>query len=100
MANSQKYSIVGKDNEVVEQICKIDVTTTSVANTVPCAVLTFNRAYTAAPSVTGINAPRASTVANAIATATAICVWVRGLSDAVLADGTLQVTATVQGRLA
>jgi hypothetical protein len=100
MTNSQKYSIVGKDNEVVNQICKIDVLTTTVANTVPCAVLTFNRGYTAVPSVVGINAPRASTIANAIATSVGICVWVRGLSDALLADGTLQVTAVVEGRLA
>ena len=99
MTNSQKYSIVGKDNEVVRQICKIDVTTTTVVNTVPCAALTFNRGYTDVPEIVGINAPRNSSIANAIATSVAICVWVRGLSDAPLADGTLQITAVVEGRL-
>ena len=100
MTNSQKYSIVGKDNEVVNQICKIDVITTTVANTVPCAILTFNRGYTGVPSVVGQNAPRASTILNVIPTSINVCVWVRGLSDAPLADGTLQVTAVLEGRLA
>ena len=99
MTNSQLYSIVGKDNEVVKQICKIDVTTTSVTNTVPCAPLTFNRGYAAIPSIVGVNAPRASAIANAIATSVGLCVWVRGLSDAALGDETLQVTVCVEGRL-
>ena len=100
MTNSQLYSIVGKDNEVVQQICKIDILTTTVANTNPCAALTFDRAYTVAPSVVGINAPRAGAFANAVPSTTGVTAWVRGLSDSLLADGTLQVTVTLEGRLA
>jgi hypothetical protein len=100
MANSQLYSIEGKENAVIRQICKVDVTTTTVANTGFSAYLAFSRAYAVAPSVTGINAPRAGAIATCSVTTTGITVYVRGLSDAVLADGTLQVTATVEGRLA
>ena len=100
MTSFQKYSIEGKDSEIVRLIVGVDILTTTVANTVPCAALTFNRAFTAAPYVVGINSPRASTIANAITTTTGITVWVRGLSDGLMADGTLQVTATLEGRLA
>jgi hypothetical protein len=100
MANSQLYSIEGKENAVIRQICKVDVTTTTVANDEFSAYLAFSRAYAVAPSVTGINAPRAGAIAGAEVSTTGITVHVRGLSDAVLADGTLQVTATVEGRLA
>jgi hypothetical protein len=101
MTSSQLYSIEGKENAVIRQICKVDVTTTSVANTGFSAYLAFNRAYAVAPSLQGApNAPRAGAIANASVTTTGITVYVRGLSDAPLADGTLQVTATVEGRLA
>ena len=100
MANSQLYSITGKDNQIVRQILKVDVTTTTVANAAFSARLNFDRAYAAAPSVVGINAPRAGAIPNATSETTGITVHVRGLSDAPLADGTLQVTVDIEGRLA
>ncbi len=100
MTSSQTYSIEGKDAEVVRLIVKLDLTATSVANTVVSGATTFNRAFSAAPTVIGTNAPKDSAISNAIVTATAISIYVRGLSDAKLNDGTLQVTATVEGRLA
>lgn len=99
MTDSQKYSVVGKDNSVVEQIVTVDITTTTVANTVPCAAVTFDRSYSAVPYVKSAHAPRASSVANAIATSVGLTAWVRGFSDAKLADGTLEVTVVVEGRL-
>ncbi len=100
MTSSQIYSIEGKDSEVVRLIVKLDLTAVSTANTVISAATTFNRAFAAAPAVYGTNAPRASAISSAIVTTTAISIYVRGLSDALLADGTLQVTATLEGRLA
>lgn len=100
MTSSQIYSIEGKDSEVVRLIIKLDFTTVNTANIVVSGATTFNRAFAAAPTIIGTNAPRESAISNAIATATAISIYVRGLSDALLANGTLQVTATVEGRLA
>lgn len=99
MTSSQIYSIEGKDAEIVRLIVKLDLTAVSTANTVVSGATTFNRAFSAAPTVIGTNAPAASTISNAITTATAISIYVRGLSDALMTDGTLQVTATVEGRL-
>ena len=100
MTSFQKYSIEGKDAEIVRLVCGIDILTTTVANTVPCASLTFNRAFTAAPYVIGSNSTRPSTFVNAAPTTTQVTAWVRGLSDALMADATLQVTVTLEGRLA
>jgi hypothetical protein len=100
MTSSQIYSIEGKDSEVVRLIIKLDLTTVTTANIVVSGATTFNRAFTAAPTVIGTNSPRESSISNAITTATAISLYVRGLSDAPLAAATLQVTATVEGRLA
>jgi hypothetical protein len=100
MTSSQIYSINGKDAEVVKLYVSLDLTAVSTANTVVSGFTAFNRAFSAAPVVEGVTAPRASSIANAIATTTGISIYVRGLSDAALADGTLTVTATLEGRLA
>ena len=100
MTSSQIYSIEGKDSEVVRLIVKLDLTAVSTANTVISGMTVFNRAFSATPVVNGINSPNASSIANAIVSTTGICIYVRGLSDALLTDGTLQVTATLEGRLA
>ena len=102
MATTQTYSIEGKDSEVVRLIVSMDLTMVNTANTVVSDMTTFNRAFaTGSPVVIGVNAPRASAIANAIATTTNISVYVRGLSDATLANGgTLAVTACLEGRLA
>jgi hypothetical protein len=101
MTTTYTYSIEGKDSEIVRAIVSMDLTMVGTANTVVSDVTTFPRAFSAAPVVIGTNAPRPSSISNAIATTTAICVYVRGLSDATLANsGTLAVTACIEGRLA
>lgn len=101
MTTTYTYSIEGKDSEIVRAIVSMDLTMVNTANTVVSDVTTFPRAFSAAPKVIGVNAPRPSSIANAIATTTAISVYVRGLSDATLADGgLLAVTACLEGRLA
>lgn len=102
MTTTQIYSIVGKDSEVVNLIVSMDLTMTNTANIVVSDVTTFNRAFaTGSPVVIGVNAPRPSSIANAIATTTGISIYVRGLSDALLASsGTLAVVACLEGRLA
>ncbi len=102
MTTTQKYSIEGKDSEVIRLIVSMDLTMVNTSNTVVSDVTTFNRAFaTGDPVVTGVNAPRPSSIANAIVTTTAISVYVRGLSDATLANGgLLAVTACMEGRLA
>lgn len=100
MADSQLYSIQGKENSVIRQIIKIDVTTTTVVNTSFSDSITFGRAYSAIPTVLGSNAPRPGAIVNVVPSTTGLSVHVRGLSDAPLADGTLVVTATIEGRLA
>lgn len=101
MTNTYTYSIEGKDSEVVRAIVSMDMTMVNTANTVVSDVTTFPRAFSAAPVIIGAHAPRPSAIANAIATTTAISIYVRGLSDATLANGgTLAVTACIEGRLA
>ena len=101
MTTTQIYSILEKDSEVVKLLISMDLTMVNTSNTVVSDYTAFNRAFTAAPFVLGVNAPRASALANAIATTAGISVYVRGLSDATLANGgTLAVTACVEGRLA
>ena len=101
MTNTYTYSIEGKDSEVVRAIVSMDMTMVNTSNTVVSDATTFPRAFSAAPVVLGTNAPRASAIANAITTTTAISIYVRGLSDATLANGgTLAVTACIEGRLA
>lgn len=101
MTTTQTYSIEGKDSEVIRLIVSMDLTMVNTANTVVSDYTAFNRAFAAAPKVIGINAPFASAIANAIATTTGVSVYVRGLSDATLANGgTLAVTACLEGRLA
>jgi hypothetical protein len=100
MASSQTYSIEGKDSEVVRLIVKLDLTAVSTANTIVSGATAFNRAFAAAPAVIGTNSPYAGSISNAIATTTAVSIYVRGLSDAKLTDGSLIVTATLEGRLA
>lgn len=100
MTDSQLYSVQGKENSVIRQIIKIDVTTTTVVNAKFTDYLAFNRAYAVAPTVLGFNAPRAGAIVNCEVSTTGITVYVKGLSDQPLADGTLIVTATVEGRLA
>jgi hypothetical protein len=101
MTNTQIYSIEGKDSEVVRLIVSLDMTMVNTSNTVVSEYTAFNRAFSAAPVVVGTNSPRASSIANAITTTTGISIYVRGLSDATLANGgTLAVTATLEGRLA
>lgn len=101
MTTTYTYSIEGKDSEVVRAIVSMDLTMVNTSNTVVSDVTTFPRAFSAAPVVIGVNAPRPSAIANAITTTTEISVYVRGLSDATLANGgTLAVTACIEGRLA
>lgn len=101
MTTTQTYSIEGKDSEVVRLIVSMDLTMVNTANTVVSDYTAFNRAFTAAPVVLGTNAPRASSISNAITTTAGISVYVRGLSDATLANGgLLAVTACLEGRLA
>lgn len=101
MTTTQIYSIEGKDSEVVRLIISMDLTMVNTANIVVSDYTAFNRAFAAAPTVNGVNAPRASTISNAIVTTTGVSVYVRGLSDAALAaSGTLAVNATLEGRLA
>lgn len=102
MTTTQTYSIEGKDAEVVRLIVSMDLTMANTANTVVSDYTAYNRAFaTGSPVVIGINSPRASSIANAITTTSGISVYVRGLSDATLANGgTLAVVACVEGRLA
>lgn len=102
MTTTQTYSIEGKDSEVIRLIISMDLTMVNTNNTVVSDYTAFNRAFaTGSPVVNGVNAPRASAIANAIVTTTGISIYVRGLSDATLANGgLLAVTATVEGRLA
>lgn len=102
MTTTQIYSIEGKDSEVVRLIVSMDLTMVNTVNTVVSDFTAFNRAFaTGSPKVIGVNAPFASAIANAIATTTGISVYVRGLSDATLANGgLLAVTACLEGRLA
>jgi hypothetical protein len=60
----------------------------------------FNRAFTAAPTVIGTNAPTPGIFSSAVATTTGVSIYVHGVSDFARADETCQVTATLQGRLA
>ncbi|MDQ2999884.1 MAG: hypothetical protein M3Y08_01285 [Fibrobacterota bacterium] len=102
MATTYTYSIEGKDSEVVRAIVSMDLTMASTLNIVVSDYTAFPRAFaTGSPVVVGVNAPRASSIANAIVTTTGISVYVRGLSDAALAaSGALAVVACVEGRLA
>lgn len=100
MASSQTYSIEGKDAEVVRLIVKLDMTAVSTVNTIVSGATTFNRAFAAAPTVIGTNAPLSSVASSAIATTTAVSIYFRGFSDSAHADGTVTVTATLEGRLA
>lgn len=105
MAAQQTRLIDHLDSEVVKIYTEISVTTTTVANTVFSAYSAFasgpiGRAFSAVPKVLGVNAPRASTIVTVEVDADGITFYVRGLSDAVLADGTLLCSATLEGRLA
>ena len=102
MTTTQKYSVEGKDSEVIILIISMDLTMVNTSNTVVSDYTAFNRAFaTGSPIVRGVNAPRASAIANAIVTTAGISVYVRGLSDATLANGgLLAVTACLEGRLA
>lgn len=99
MTSSQTYSIEGKDSEVVRMIIKLDMTAVSTLNVIVSGATTFTRAFSAAPVVIGTNLPLTNGASNAIATATAISIYFRGFSDSAMTDGTVQVTATVEGRL-
>lgn len=102
MTTTFKYSINHKDSEIVKAIISMDLTMVNTSNTVVSDYTVFPRAFaTGSPVVIGVNAPRPSSIANAIATTAGISVYVRGLSDATLADGgLLAVVATIEGRLA
>lgn len=100
MAAQQSYLINGKDSEIIQLYIELLITTTTVIDTMFSAATVFNRAFTATPKVIGTNAPRAGAITTAIPTTTGISLYVRGLSGATLADGTLLVNATVEGRLA
>lgn len=102
MTTTYTYNIEGKDSEVVRAIVSMDLTMVNTSNTVVSDYTAFPRAFaTGSPVVVGINSPRASSIANAIVTTTGISVYVRGLSDATLADGgLLAVKACIEGRLA
>jgi hypothetical protein len=102
MTTTYTYSIEGKDSEIVRAIVSMDLTMVNTQNTVVSDVTTFPRAFaTGSPVVVGVNAPRPSSIVNAIVTTTAISMYVRGLSDATLANGgVLAVTALLEGRLA
>lgn len=100
MTSSQQYSIEGKDAEVIRLIVKLDMTSVSTVNTVVSGATTFNRAFAAAPTVIGTNAPLSSVSSSAIATTTGVSIYFRGFSDIELDDETVQVTATLEGRLA
>ena len=104
MTSIQIFSVEGKDAEVVRLIVGLDLIAVSTANVIFSAVTTFasnsqGRAFSAAPKVIGINVPVAGMIANAITTTTGISIYARGLSDTAVADATVQVTATLEGRL-
>lgn len=100
MTSSQIYSIEGKDSEVVRLIVKLDMTAVSTLNVIVSGATVFNRAFAAAPTVIGTNLPLTNGSSNAITTTTGVSIYFRGFSDSAMADGTVQVTATLEGRLA
>lgn len=106
MTSTQTFSIEGKDSEVVRLIVSLDLTAVSTVNVVVSGVTTFasnssGRAFSAAPVVIGTNVPlQGKAWASAMVTATSISIYFRGVSDNALTDGTVAVTATVEGRLA
>ena len=102
MTTTEKYSIEGKDSGVIRLIISMDLTMVNTSNTVISDYTAFTRAFaTGSPVVLGTNAPFASAISNAIVTTTGISIYVRGLSDATLANGgLLAVTACLEGRLA
>ncbi len=99
MTSTQQYSIEGKDSEIVTLFVKLDLALVAAANTTVSAVTVFNRAFAAAPTVIGTNAPTPGVFSSAIATATAVSIYVNGVSDFARAAETCQVTCTLQGRL-
>lgn len=78
----------------------LTVTTTSVINTTFSQTGTFQRAFEVAPLVMGLNTDRPGVQANARVTATGIQVYIRSNSPSIIADGSVVVTATLEGRVA
>lgn len=91
-------------NDAIEQLFfTVSVTTTSVSATTTSTNVTFARTFAILangltnPKVIGVNSDTVGVVANVIANATAMSVYVRGGSPTMLTDGTAVISVTLEG---
>jgi hypothetical protein len=100
MAAQQTQLTENHTGQTIRKYIELLITTTTVANSTFSAYTAFTRAFSAAPRVIGVNSADPQGHPSAASSAAGITIYVHGAIAANLPDGTVLVSATVEGELA
>jgi hypothetical protein len=99
MTSTQKYLSEGKDTGIKRIHVSLDITSTSLSNVSVSGYTAFTRAFDGIPKVLGTNCDAFGVISVAVPTSIGISLYGTGYKDGLKPDGTLVITATLEGRL-
>lgn len=99
MTSQVKYLSEGKDTGVKRVYVQLDMTSTSLSNVSVSGYTAFERTFDGIPKVLGVNSTSFGVIAVAVPTSIGVSLYGTGYKDGLKPDGTLVVTATLEGKL-
>lgn len=99
MTSFKKYLSEGKDTGVKRVFVSLDITSTSLSNVSVSGYTAFERQFDGIPKVLGVNCDAFGVTSVAVATSLGVSLYGTGYKDGLKPDGTLVVTATLEGKL-